>query len=173
MKRCTAGMNESHQTFSATCKQTPVKHVSGNSFLSFRSFWNGDGREEKGNCCVQMCNYTTCLRRSDKFNPRLSCSKHLFRTSPSWQDKTRNYAGLLWVSITLFLCPFISSPDLTKKKKKNMSEKVGSSHCLDEKLKSSLSKNYKTSQCLSTAGDLEPLKAWLPSGAGLKEVFFC
>lgn len=28
---------------------------------------------KKGNCRVQMCNYTTRLRRSDKFNPRLSC----------------------------------------------------------------------------------------------------
>lgn len=54
-----------------------------------------------------MCNYTTCRHRSDKFNPGLSCwNTCSIQHQLMWQ--AHNYTGLSWVTVTLFLSPFIS-----------------------------------------------------------------
>lgn len=80
---CTDGPLCAH----ATCEKTPVRHVSGarrplsSFYLSFPCLLLKKETERMRR--AQMCNYTTRLRRSDKFNPAPELLKHLFRTAPA------------------------------------------------------------------------------------------
>lgn len=65
--------------------QSDVLAEHGGPFLLSNSFFpclllkKETGRMRR----AQMCNYTTRLRRSDKFNPAPELLKHLFHTAPA------------------------------------------------------------------------------------------
>lgn len=95
------------------CEKAPVKHVSRARQASKNLFFLCL-LSKKGNWRVRhawMCNYTMCLHRSDKFNPGLSC-KNTCSIQYQLMWRANNYTGLSWVTVTLFLSPFISSHNI-------------------------------------------------------------